>query len=384
MDDLTNNQNELENTSSEVTEQVTMDEESSTQSAPDDCYLPEDEYGNTIYTSEWLQKYTSISGWLGFFLFAVGAGSIISAIYLLATVNPSDYAGNVFLTVADPLVGICNLGVAIYTIYAFNKRKPNAVFFAKLYVIIIFATNILSLIGGEFDTTGLNTEKRTIQGIVFSIIWFIYLCVSKQVEEVIPPSFRNVTKRDWSIAAAVVGLPLLCLGIGFAQISSIVSDREKKSAELYAVPISEHERTDGKIIFTIPYSFSCSDQDVEPIPGVTIKLFSLENDDIGSATLCSDYDDDASLSNFNSYHENWKDDEVKYKVERDIDSGTEQINGNTCFYKVVSYDINGIDVYWRFHLLFDKSSGKVAIVSCYDRNEDTSYVNELLQSIRFK
>lgn len=386
MDETTNKLNETVNDPTQIPSEETTHTEGeghpSEPTVPDDYYLPEDEYGNTIYTSEWLKKYTSISGWLGFFLFAIGAGAVISTIFILATTNSDEYAGNMWLTMADPIIALCGLGVAIYTIYAFNKRKPNAVFFAKLYLIIIFATNIFALIGGEFDSTGLNTAKRAVQGVIFSIFWFIYLCVSKQVEQVIPSSFRKATKRDWLTAIGILVLPFLMLGIGLVQITSIVNERDKKSEEILSIPISEHERTDGKIIFTIPYSFSCTESDVEIEQGLTIKLFDLENEQVASGYLCSDYDD-MNQSKFNEYRENWKEEDVKYKTETPVDNGVREVNGNKCFYKVVSYDMMGAQVYWRFYILYNQSTGKVAVASFYDNNEDTSYIDELMESIRF-
>lgn len=349
----------------------------------DDYYLPEDEYGNTIYTSEWLKKYTSVSGWLGFFLFAVGLGGIISAIMNVATINSEEYAGNLFLILTDVIPGISLLGIAIYTIYAFNQRKPNAVFWGKFYVILVFVTNLLALLFGEFDKTGLNTQPRAVQGFLYSIIWFIYLCVSKQVQEVIPPSFRKVTRKDWIISAIIMFLPILCFIIGLAQITSTVNQREANETKLLQTEISEHERTDGKIIFTIPYSFTCTDEVVTADNGVSIKVFSIDNEEIGSGTICSDYDNDISQRNFESYRESWKDPNTDNYSENYEDSGEKEINGNKCYYKIVSYNINGIKVFWRYYLIFNKTSEKVAVVSLYDKNEDISYVDELINSIRF-
>ena len=71
-------------------------------------------------------------------------------------------------------------------------------------------------------------------------------------------------------------------------------------------------------------------------------------------------------------------------VLQNINRGSKEVNGNKCVYKIVRYNVNGVYVYWRFHVLFDEDSGKCCIVSCYDRNESTDYVNEVLESIRFK
>ena len=57
---------------------------------------------------------------------------------------------------------------------------------------------------------------------------------------------------------------------------------------------------------------------------------------------------------------------------------------NVPAYKIASYDADGVDVYWHFYLLFDKPTGKVAVVSAYDVNQDLDYVDKLLNSIRFQ
>ena len=88
--------------------------------------------------------------------------------------------------------------------------------------------------------------------------------------------------------------------------------------------------------------------------------------------------------NFEEYRSNWQDENMNDKTEKAIDEGSSIINGNDALYKIVSYNVDGVDVYWRFYLLFDKATGKVAILSAYDTNEDTSYFYELIKSIRFQ
>lgn len=48
--------------------------------ADDDDELATDEYGDYIYTSEWLRRNTSLWGWLTLFLVAIGFGGIASAL----------------------------------------------------------------------------------------------------------------------------------------------------------------------------------------------------------------------------------------------------------------------------------------------------------------
>lgn len=344
--------------------------------------LETDEFGEPIYTSEWLKENTNIHGWLSFFFFAIAVGGLISAVYPFATFNAADYAGNMWLGAIDILLGIGMLAIAIYTIYAFIQRKPNAVFYGRLYVVLVFVTNIISLIGNP--DAGLGGVKQTFRGIIWGIIWFLYLLYSEQVQEVIPKSFRKVSKFDWGVLAAIIVIPFLCFAMGMSNLNSEVENRESLEAEIREVPLADNERTDGKIIFAIPDGFQCESEEVEPMPGSKLMLFSLNNESIGNGTICSDYDNDSSIKNFDEYWKGWEGEDDKKYPKTNVDRGSKTINGHNCMYRIIRYNVNGIHVYWRFHILFDDLSGKCCVVSCYDRNESTSYVDEILESIRFK
>lgn len=354
-----------------------------TDSAVSGDTLEMDEFGEPKYTREWLKSNTEIHGWLSFFFFAIILGGIISAIYPIATYNAADYGYNGWLGAVDVFTGLSMLGIAVYTVYAFTHRKPNAVFYGRFYVILVFVTNIISLIGGV-DENGLQNTTQVVRGIVWGIVWFLYLLFSDQVQEVIPKSFRKVSGIDWGVLIALVGIPFACFFIGLSQLNCIVEDRENNETEILSVALQDNERTDGKVIFSIPSGFSCESQESETGVGQTITVFNLENESIGNISLCSDYDSDTSTSNFDDYWKNWEDSDASGKPRSDVDRGIKTINGNTCRYRIVKYNFNGVQVYWRYYVLFSSETSKCCVVSCYDRNEDTSYVSEILNSVRFK
>ena len=354
-----------------------------TDSAVSGDTLEMDEFGEPKYTREWLKSNTEIHGWLSFFFFAIILGGIISAIYPIATYNAADYGYNGWLGAVDVFTGLSMLGIAVYTVYAFTHRKPNAVFYGRFYVILVFVTNIISLIGGV-DENGLQNTTQVVRGIVWGIVWFLYLLFSDQVQEVIPKSFRKVSGIDWGVLIALVGIPFACFFIGLSQLNGIVEDRENNETEILSVALQDNERTDGKVIFSIPSGFSCESQESETGVGQTITVFNLENESIGNISLCSDYDSDTSTSNFDDYWKNWEDSDASGKPRSDVDRGIKTINGNTCRYRIVKYNFNGVQVYWRYYVLFSSETSKCCVVSCYDRNEDTSYVSEILNSVRFK
>lgn len=341
----------------------------------------DDEDEDFTFTSEWLKENTEIRGWLGFFFFAIAIGGLISAVYPIATFNIADYAGNLWLGAIDVISGIILFAVAIYAIYAFCQRKPNAVFYGKLYVIIVFVTNVISAIGGTTEELG--GIQNPIRGIVWGIIWFVYLLFSNQVKEVIPISFRKIRKIDWAILSGIVSVPVLCFVIGLLSVNAEVEKRQSQEEELMEKVLQENEQTDGRIIFTIPSGAECKSEEVEVQPGSVLTIFTITSELGESCVLCSDYDDDISAINFDKYWTNWESEEDKLLLKTDVDRGNRTINGYTCVYRIVKYDVNGVDVYWRFHIMFDKLSGKCCVVSFYDRNEPSECLNEILNSIRF-
>lgn len=344
--------------------------------------LETDELGEPIYTSKWLKENTNIGGWLLFFLFSITAGGIITAVYSLVTLNLADYADNLWLASVDILVGIGMFAIAIYTLYAFVQRKRNAVFYGRLYVVLVFVTNMLSLFGDPNE--GLGGAKQTVRGLTWGIIWLIYLSNSKQVQRVIPESFRKVSKLDWGVLASIIIVPFSCYGIGMSNISAVIEKRENLEADIRKVSLAYNERTDGKIIFTIPSSFDCQAEEIEQTPGAKLTLFTLNNDSIGRCILCSDYDSDTTKQNFEEYWSGWENEDNESLPSMNVGQGYKKINGNNCMFRITKYYVNGAFVYWRFYMLFDELSGKCCVVSCYDINESKDYVYKILESIRFK
>ena len=325
---------------------------------------------------------TEIHGWLSFFFFAIIVGGLISAIYPIATFNAADYAGNFCLGAVDIVTGLLLLAVAGFTVYSFANRKPNAVFWGKIYVALVFLTNLFVLIGGATEETGLQSASQVVRSVIWGVIWFLYLTFSDQVQEIIPKSFRKISSTDWAMVAASVLLPVFLFVVGLAQINSLVDTRSNQEAELRNVSLSYNQRTDGRVIFTIPDGFECESQDVNN-EGVNLTLFSLNNDEIGNCTICSDYDSDKSRKNFDSYWNSWKDEDIKNYSTDNVDRGTINVNGNDCLYRITKHYVNGVYVYWRYYLLFNDETGKVFLASCYDTNNSTDYIVELLESVKF-
>ena len=127
-----------------------------------------------------------IGGWLSVFLWiGLGGGALMSLINILSQISPLRplYA---FILLAT---GACLVCIAVAAIVAFLKRKPNAVALAKTYVAMIAidaAVSFVSFLALD-DQTALMPALRSL---MWSCIWFTYLCCSTRVEAVIPKSTR--------------------------------------------------------------------------------------------------------------------------------------------------------------------------------------------------
>ena len=135
--------------------------------------------------------------WLKLFLFGICAGGIVYMLVPLVVPSNSEV-----VTVGRIVLGIMRCILAFYTLQAFRSRKPDAVFLAKMCLIIPCLFDIILWVTGESGTAGMEGLQEVVKGTVVYIIWFVYLCVSKRVEAVIPSNYRKMLKRDYIISAA--------------------------------------------------------------------------------------------------------------------------------------------------------------------------------------
>ena len=337
-------------------------------------HLPEQE--ETI-TPEYLKRNSEIGGWFAFLLFSICLGGTISAIMSLVQMNSSDYQYSTLLALTDVALGFMLCALGFYTLYSFIQRKPDAVYLGKLYVVTTFLSNLLALFNGDFEATGLGSLPQIIRGLIWGVIWYAFLCVSSRVEEVIPKEYRKKTSKDYYITGALYIIPIVLFIAGIASLQTVHQKQQEQFVQ--TAQLEADECTDGKMIFKLPEGFTSKREELEE-PKLTV--FNLENENIGSVTMCSDYDTDMSQKNFNEYCKGWEDESASQYTSKVVCNEKRTLNGRKYWYKVTSYETDGT-VYWRFVLLFDNASGKVAVISAYDGGYD-SYLQELLESIRFR
>ena len=330
-----------------------------------------------VYTKEFLKQNTEIRGWLSFFLFIVIAGGLISFIYPIITYNSQEYSGSFFLSIADPIQGFMLFGLACYTLYSFTNRETNAVFLAKTYLVVIFLVNLFLVIIGGYEQNGLGSLPQLVRSLIWAVIWFVFLHQSTVVQEVIPVEYRKAKSIDYYIIAAIIIIPLLLIALGLKEMYSAQEKQQTNFIEQTVLGANEY--TDGKIIFKCPEDFTCEKEELQE-PKFTI--YHLENEGLASITVCSDYDTDITQSNFNSYCDNWEEESIKEYSSTVTENRSDVLNGREYFIQTRKYNVDEIDIFWHFVLLFDKSTGKVAVVSTYDGGYD-EYLKSFISTIRF-
>lgn len=342
-------------------------------------------------TSEKLKATTKIHGWLGFFLFQVVAGGLWSAAYPLLTIDKDFhdiYGESYIFAMTDVAEGILLFALAVYTMYSFCNRKPNAVFLGLSYTAICIFLNLFFLICGNLEPTGIGSASHLLRSLVWGSIWICYLLRSNQVNETIPADFRKTSRRDYILVISVIAVPILLMIAGLFDAARIQNAESERIMQKYEEThrnfyddvkdkLASNQRSDGRIIFDVPKGFECRDTIVQDV-----QIFGLEKENVASITICSDFDSDNSDENINECWAQWEDAEAaKYKSTVVTNTKDYIATGTKCV-KVKKYVINGSDVFWRFVLLFDSDTGKVCLISSYD-NGDDAYLKGLIDSVRF-
>ena len=217
-----------------------------------------------------ISEKTEISGFLWWYLYifvSLGAlATIIMAIVSLSSFEPSIW----MLDLADAISSFTFAGIGIYTIYAFNKRLPNAVALAKIHLVLLVVMNVFALLVGATESTGLNTASRLVGSVIWAIIFFIYMFTSDQVNTIIPKGSRYLFKGDKIVFSVLAGLYVVLLVGGFLQALGynpfLKGDKrinQEISAAKSQLPITISEELlltdlnleDKTIVYTYTYTF---------------------------------------------------------------------------------------------------------------------------------
>ena len=153
-----------------------------------------------------------VSGWLAFFLFLFMFSPVLSLLYHLTAVDVSEYGDFEWAYYIDLLVYVFFEVLGVYTLVAFIRRKPDAVFMAKSIAVLFLISNIMTFFTGDFAESGVGSPINRVISIGWSIVYFCYFSFSDKVKDLIPEETRKVTWKNWLIVAVV---PVLWLSVFF-------------------------------------------------------------------------------------------------------------------------------------------------------------------------
>lgn len=324
------------------------------------------------------QKDRQIHGWLSFFLFVVGLGAAITVVVSIADFSLDAYAtgGGFFLAYFIALVDIAYTlgigGLAIYTILAFLNKRSNAVFLGKSYLIVIFLSNVLLLLGGDYDDYGLGSFPQIMKALIWGVIWFVYLCLSGQVSDLFPKEERKILSRDKYIVGSLVLTPVILWGILLlAYLGNVQTPMN--------VSLEHGEYSDGTAVFHAPENALCEKTDTL---GSVYHSFAIGDSIWG--TVMGVYDTNTSEEYFKECVDSWRDTELDGYDFSVIDIHKEVINAGIMRMQSVKYETRP-SLIWQFSILFSPETGKACIVSLYSTTEEIENImNVLISSVRFK
>lgn len=331
------------------------------------------------------QQNEKIHGWLTFFLVIIGFGGLLTPIIGFLNMSISDYDLGIglfwsyFGALCESVLYLGIAGLAFYTILSFTNYSPNAVGLGKTYLIIVFTTNLLAFLIGDFEETGFNSFSKILSRLIWQGIMFSYLLFSEQVNSLFPKQKRKMYKRDKIFISAIV-TPIIFWFLFCFVIGIYEEIREKKLYnELFINEnaLSANEYTDGLIIFELPDGLLLEKHKTEE----DAVYYTLHNDDI-SLTIYSVFDDNDTQEYFDKSTENWSDD---YFVDFDytvIDYWHENVNGSSQYVTTWLYHSEPV-IAWSFVMIFNKETGKCCIIS-YFTSVESEHLMELIHSIRFK
>lgn len=162
-----------------------------------------------------INTYTpEINGFFTFVLWMIVLGGIFTPIIGLAAFNEADYGGSIWLILSDISVYILTPIYAIYTVVSTYKRRSGAVALLKAYLITIMAYKLLL----QLVTGFASIDASTVSGLVWNMIFLLYVCFSEKVSDNFPKEIRKVSAFDKIMIWSYILIPLITLILGYLQL----------------------------------------------------------------------------------------------------------------------------------------------------------------------
>ena len=208
-----------------------------------------------------------IEGFLAFFVYwIIPIGLVLSILSLIIQWDTISACGPMMIAFEIAFYAFYTY-FQIYTIYGFVKRKPDTVFIAKYQLIVLVAVNLLVVFSGVVDESNiLENTPRLCVSIAWSVVSFIYLCLSKHVEDLIPKKTRKLAGLNKIMFILSLVIPfLLYVGAlisivkGALPENTIITFCEKQNKSLPAqtaegLNLDNMSVNDGMVIYSYQYT----------------------------------------------------------------------------------------------------------------------------------
>lgn len=201
------------------------------------------------------EEINGIGGWLAFFIFTLFISIIINFIAGIEDVfsvlfDPEILISTkIWLGTLDVLLFVGIISFAVYTIYSFIKLKQNAVSLGKMYLVLLFLTNILAIIFSSLagiplagETSYFDSTSIIFRSLVYSGIWFAYLSWSKRVKTTFPIYHRKTYTIDKILFFGILAIPIAIYLLTLVTLSySREGSVSKDTTNLIANPLKEEQ-----------------------------------------------------------------------------------------------------------------------------------------------
>ena len=352
---------------------------------------------NEMTTKESKEEIRGVGGWLSFFIFTLCMSIILNFIIgiedISSVVSDTEVLAStkLWLVPLDALLFIGLIGFTIYTIFSLIKLRPNAVSLAKMLLILTFTTNLLlvvftSISGEEIpESAFIDSASLIFRSLIFSVIWFWYLSVSKRVKNTYPLQTRKTYTIDKILFFGILAIPVVIYFLGFVGLASESSTTMELGESLKIKrTLAENEYSDGRIFFKNPLNLEIQKDYAGVAP-----LYILSKDEEMSITLVSDLVDIDHKEYFDAFYKEAYDGlRQDYELDYTVIKEEQNTNVNGFEYIKKSIRIDGEEIFiWTVIIIFDNNSNKIAGIGYFaPQNKNSvysSYLDKVTNSIKF-
>ena len=337
-----------------------------------------------VLTSESLRATTRIRGWLSFLVFSILVGSLVGLVQSFVELDAETLALSPIVGSADIVSGLTLFALAWTAAVRAWRRSPDAVFWLRAYLVIVFASNVASFALNDFSLDDYSRlEKRFFsRSLVWSVTWLIYTFKSIQVADIFPKVFRRTSPAAVLIAVALALLPFAQLGLGIVELQARTEAWE--TPEFAEEDLEPGFCTDGHVVFRRPSGATASLErvdDAEEGACFVCRLEGLGEDGyVGVVTSLMYTGESKEL--FATQREAFTPDEFGAGHPRDILDETRHEGSRTTRMRIVAIEQDGKTCYWRFAMVFDRKARKTTVLHFVDSAFDGRYFTDLTNSVR--